>query len=54
MDAAMVAQRHELCAELKSQPKSLLLTRSHDGVLFAGGADKGTRNDVEPCRSSDR
>jgi enoyl-CoA hydratase/carnithine racemase len=40
IDAAMVAQLHEVCAELESDPKVLVLTGGTDGV-FAGGADIG-------------
>ncbi|MQA26163.1 MAG: enoyl-CoA hydratase/isomerase family protein [Micromonosporaceae bacterium] len=38
IDAAMVAELHEICAGLEREPKLLLLTGGADGV-FAGGAD---------------
>ncbi|ULP41577.1 enoyl-CoA hydratase/isomerase family protein [Mycobacterium lentiflavum] len=38
IDAGMVEQLHDLCAELESDPKVLVLTGGSDGV-FAGGAD---------------
>jgi len=38
IDTAMVDQLHDVCAELESDPKVLVLTGGCDGV-FAGGAD---------------
>lgn len=40
IDAEMVDQLHELCAELEREPKVLVLTGGSEGV-FAGGADIG-------------
>ncbi|WP_406277383.1 enoyl-CoA hydratase/isomerase family protein [Nocardia sp. NBC_00881] len=40
IDAAMVAELHEICAELEAEPKVLVLTGGVEGV-FAGGADIG-------------
>lgn len=38
INAAMVERLHDVCAELESDPKVLVLTGGRDGV-FAGGAD---------------
>lgn len=38
IDAAMVERLHQVCAELESDPRVLVLTGGCDGV-FAGGAD---------------
>ncbi|MGH3860715.1 enoyl-CoA hydratase/isomerase family protein [Actinokineospora sp.] len=38
VDATMVAELHDVCAELERDPKVLVLTGGTDGV-FAGGAD---------------
>lgn len=38
IDAAMVTELHEVCAQLEREPRVLVLTGGTDGV-FAGGAD---------------
>ncbi|MER7455441.1 enoyl-CoA hydratase/isomerase family protein [Micromonospora sp. NPDC126480] len=40
IDADLVRELHELCAQLEARPRLLLLTGGADGV-FAGGADIG-------------
>lgn len=44
IDAAMVDELHELCAQLERSPRILILTGGDQGV-FAGGADIGQLRD---------
>ena len=41
IDADLIAELHEVCAELEARPRLLLLTSGTEGI-FAGGADIGS------------